>query len=62
MLTGAINLCQNGNVQGVYYYFSLNTGHHINRNKWTVVTITQWAIDHIHHMSHRQTPPHQIPR
>jgi len=48
---GAISLRPTGNEQGVQYFYSLSTGHHINRYSWTTLPMSQEVIDRVHELS-----------
>eukprot|EP00957_Ditylum_brightwellii_P031586 2395352-Ditylum_brightwellii.AAC.1 len=54
-MVGALTMCPTGNIQGGYYFFSLNTGHRINQNCWTVLPIPDEMIKRVHQLA-RQDP------
>lgn len=45
--TGALALRPTGNIQGGFYFYSLNTGRILNRNRWTPLPMPADVIDHI---------------
>jgi hypothetical protein len=51
--TGAIALRPTGNDQGGYYFFSLNTGRVLNRNRWTMLPMPADVIDRVHAIARR---------
>jgi hypothetical protein len=51
--TGAIALRPRGNTQGGYYFFSLATGHRLNRNRWTELPMPADVIDRVYTLARR---------
>ena len=49
--TRALALCPTGNAQGVYYYYSLTTGRHVNHNRWMELPMPTEVIDHVHSLA-----------
>lgn len=50
---GAIACRPTGNVQGGYYFISLETGHHIIHRHWTPLPMPTGVIDQLHRMARR---------
>jgi hypothetical protein len=46
--TGAIALRPTGNDQGRYFFYSLATGHRLNRNRWTELPMPAKVITRVH--------------
>ena len=53
--TGAIAMRPTGNEQGGHYFFSLNTGRRLNRNRWTVLPMPNEVIERVHHFANSVT-------
>ena len=51
---GAIALRPTGNTQGGYFFFSLTTGHVLNRGRWTSLPMPNEVIDRVHRMAHQE--------
>jgi len=49
--TGAISLRPTGNFQGGYYFYSLNTGKHLNQYSWTELPMPAVVITRIEELS-----------
>jgi hypothetical protein len=50
---GAIAMRPTGNAQGGYYFFSLNTGRILNRNRWTELPMPTEVIERVHALAAR---------
>eukprot|EP00957_Ditylum_brightwellii_P038287 2895099-Ditylum_brightwellii.AAC.1 len=48
---GAIAFCPTRNSQGGYFFFSLNVGRQINRNRWTVLPMPDDMINQVHQLA-----------
>ena len=57
---GAISLWPTGNVQGGYFFFSLTTGHVLNRNRWTRLPMLNEVIDSVHPMARQEKANHSL--
>jgi Reverse transcriptase (RNA-dependent DNA polymerase) len=55
--TGAIALSHTGNVQGDYFFMSLETGHRISRHAWTVIPMPQLVINRVEQMALLEQQP-----
>jgi len=49
--TGAITLRPTGNAQGGYFFYSLNTGRVLNRNRWTALPMPAEVIQRVHELA-----------
>ena len=50
-IIGAIAFRPTGNAQGGYFFFSLTTGHVLNRGRWTSLPMPNEVIDRVHRMA-----------
>jgi hypothetical protein len=50
---GAPALHPTGNAQGGWYFISLSTGRHLNRNKWTRLPMPADVVDRVHVLARR---------
>jgi Reverse transcriptase (RNA-dependent DNA polymerase)/Zinc knuckle len=55
--TGAIVLSHTGNVQGDYFFMSLETGRRISRHAWTLIPMPQMVIDRVEQMALLEQQP-----
>ena len=46
--TGALAMRPTGNAQGSYWFYSLNTGRLLNRNRWTALPMPAEVIQRVH--------------
>ena len=55
--TGAIALSHTGNLQGDYFFMSLDTGKRLSRHAWTVVPMPNIVIDNVEQMALQERQP-----
>jgi Reverse transcriptase (RNA-dependent DNA polymerase) len=55
--TGAIVLSHTGNVQGDYFFMSLETGRRISRHAWTLIPMPQMVIEQVEQMALLEQQP-----
>jgi len=48
---GALVLHPTGNEHGGQYFYSLSTGHHINRYSWTTLPMLEEVIGRVHELA-----------
>jgi Reverse transcriptase (RNA-dependent DNA polymerase) len=55
--TGAIALSHTGNVQGDYFFMSLQTGRRLSRHAWTVIPMSQLVIERVEQIALTEQQP-----
>ena len=55
--TGAIALSHTGNLQGDYFFMSLDTGKRLSRHAWTVIPMPNIVIDTVERMAMQERQP-----